>query len=106
MQPLYLARIEDLGQGDLVKVDCAAYHQVALLLTPDRLLRLGLSPRCLISTRASGPGLRSERTSRRVSQVAGRSRATRYAAMALILPGAWSLNISFSIISAVLPIVD
>jgi hypothetical protein len=24
MQPLYLARIEDLGQGDFVKVDCAA----------------------------------------------------------------------------------
>jgi hypothetical protein len=24
MTPLYLARIEDLGQGDLVKVDCAA----------------------------------------------------------------------------------
>jgi hypothetical protein len=23
MQPLYLARIEDLGHGDLVKVDCA-----------------------------------------------------------------------------------
>jgi hypothetical protein len=24
MQPLYLARIEDLGFGDLLKVDCAA----------------------------------------------------------------------------------
>jgi hypothetical protein len=24
MQPLYLARIEDLRHGDLVKVDCAA----------------------------------------------------------------------------------
>jgi hypothetical protein len=43
MQPLYLARIEDLGRGDLVKVDCAACHHVALL-TPEFLLRLGLSP--------------------------------------------------------------
>jgi ribosomal protein S27E len=43
MQPLYLARIEDLGQGDFVKVDCAACHNVALL-TPEFLLKLGLSP--------------------------------------------------------------
>jgi hypothetical protein len=44
MQPLYLVRIEDLGHGDLVKVDFAACHHVAVL-TPDFLLRLGLSPR-------------------------------------------------------------
>ena len=31
MLPLYAARIEDLGQGDFVKVDCAACHHVALL---------------------------------------------------------------------------
>jgi hypothetical protein len=43
MTPLYLARIEDLGRGDVVKVDCAACHHVALL-TPDFLQRLGLSP--------------------------------------------------------------
>ena len=43
MQPLYLAKIEDLGRGDLVQVDCAPCHHVALL-TPDILLRLGLSP--------------------------------------------------------------
>jgi hypothetical protein len=43
MRPLYLARIEDLGRGDFVKVDCAACHHVALL-TLDFLLRLGLSP--------------------------------------------------------------
>jgi hypothetical protein len=43
MQPLYLARIEDLGRGDLVLVNCTACHHVALL-TPDFLLRLGLSP--------------------------------------------------------------
>jgi hypothetical protein len=43
MMPLYLA-IEGLGRGDLVKVDCVACHHVALL-TPEFLLRLGLSPR-------------------------------------------------------------
>jgi hypothetical protein len=43
MLPLYLARIEDLGQSDFVKVDCAACHHVALL-TPAFLLKLGLSP--------------------------------------------------------------
>jgi len=40
---LYAARIEDLGQGDFVKVDCAACHHVAVL-APEVLLRLGLSP--------------------------------------------------------------
>jgi hypothetical protein len=44
MQPLYLARIEDLGPSDFVNVDCAACDHVSLL-TPDFLLRLGLSPR-------------------------------------------------------------
>ena len=43
MLPLYLARIEDLGLGDFVKVDCAACHHIALL-TPDFPLKLGLSP--------------------------------------------------------------
>jgi hypothetical protein len=42
MLPLYAARIEDLGQGDFVRIDCAACHHVALL-TPEALLRLGLS---------------------------------------------------------------
>jgi hypothetical protein len=36
--PIYTARIEDLGQGDFVKVDCAACHQVALL-APEAPLR-------------------------------------------------------------------
>jgi ribosomal protein S27E len=36
-------RIEDLGRGDFVKVDCAACRHVALL-TPEALLRVGLSP--------------------------------------------------------------
>jgi hypothetical protein len=31
MLPLYAARIEDLGLGDFLKVDCAACHHVALL---------------------------------------------------------------------------
>jgi hypothetical protein len=43
MLPLYVARIENLGQGEFVKVDCAACHHVALL-TPEALLRSGLSP--------------------------------------------------------------
>ena len=43
MLPLYLARIEDLGRADLVQVDCAACHHVAVL-PPDFLLRLGLNP--------------------------------------------------------------
>jgi hypothetical protein len=43
MLPLYAARIEDLGVGDLVKVDCAACHHVALL-APEFLLRLPLNP--------------------------------------------------------------
>jgi hypothetical protein len=36
MLPLYAARIEDLGQGDFVKVDCATCHHVALLATAER----------------------------------------------------------------------
>ena len=44
MLPLYLARIEDLGRGDFVKVDCAPCQHVALL-APKFLMGLGLSPR-------------------------------------------------------------
>jgi hypothetical protein len=43
MLPLYAARIEDLGPGDFVKVDCAACHHVAVF-APEFLLRLGLNP--------------------------------------------------------------
>jgi ribosomal protein S27E len=43
MLPLYAVRIEDLGRGDFVKVDCAVCHHVALL-TPEALEKLGLSP--------------------------------------------------------------
>ena len=42
MLPLYAARIEDLGQGDFVRIDCAACHHVAVL-TSEALLRAGLS---------------------------------------------------------------
>jgi hypothetical protein len=57
MVQLYAARIEDLGPGDFVKVDCAACGHTALLvreadrlalcakLAPAFLSRLGLSPR-------------------------------------------------------------
>src|ERR1700730_11712402 len=50
MQPLYLARIEDLGRGDLVQINCAACHHVALL-TRNSCYGSGsaLRPRCSIS---------------------------------------------------------
>ena len=47
MQPLRVARIEDLGRGDFVQIDCAACHHVALL-TLDFLLRLGLRPQAKV----------------------------------------------------------
>jgi hypothetical protein len=43
MVPLYIARIENLAQGDFVKVECAACQHVALL-GREALLRLGLNP--------------------------------------------------------------
>jgi hypothetical protein len=43
MLPLCAARIQDLGPGDFVKVDCAGCDHIALL-TPEALLRAGLSP--------------------------------------------------------------
>jgi hypothetical protein len=57
MVPLYAARIEDLGPGNFVKVDCAGCGHTALLvreadrlalrakLAPASLSRLGVSPR-------------------------------------------------------------
>jgi hypothetical protein len=44
MRPLYLARIEDLGRGGLVKIVSAVCLHVALL-TPGGLMKLGLSPK-------------------------------------------------------------
>jgi hypothetical protein len=43
MLPLYVARNEDLWQGDFVKVGCTAFHQVALL-APEFCCGSGLSP--------------------------------------------------------------
>jgi hypothetical protein len=68
MLPLYAARIEDLGPGDFVKVDCAACHHIALL-SPEALLRQGLSPAAKVldlkgRLRCRGCGGRGERSSR------------------------------------------
>ena len=43
MLPLYAVRIEDLGQGDFLKLDCTVCHHVALV-TPEALRGLGLPP--------------------------------------------------------------
>jgi hypothetical protein len=56
MLPLYAARIEDLGPGEFVKVDCATCHHLALL-TPDALLRVWLSPAAkVLDLRKKGAG--------------------------------------------------
>jgi hypothetical protein len=73
MLPLYAARIEDLGPGDFVKVDCAACHHVALL-PPEALLRVGLSPGAKgpRSQRAAAvSGLREEGSGGGFGEVAG-----------------------------------
>jgi ribosomal protein S27E len=62
MVPLYAARIEDLGPGDFLKVDCSACRHTALL-TPTFLNRIGLSPRRKVldlkdRVRCRGCGLR------------------------------------------------
>jgi hypothetical protein len=77
MQPLYLARIEDLGQGDFVKIHCAACHPVALL-TPAALLTLGLSPAAKVLDLAMRfvPRVRSARSGGRFDQVRASERLT------------------------------
>jgi hypothetical protein len=55
MLPLYATRIEDLGPGDFVKVDCAALPPRALL-TPEALLRQGSAPQPRFSTSKGGSG--------------------------------------------------
>ena len=64
MLPLYAARIEDLGLGDFVKVDCAACSHTALL-TPAFLARLasGRDRKCLTlkdRVRCRGCGVRGQ----------------------------------------------
>jgi hypothetical protein len=56
MLPLYAAEIKDLGLGDFVKVDCAACHHVALL-TPEALMKVGLSPAAKVPTSEHGCGV-------------------------------------------------
>jgi len=68
MLPLYAARIEDLGHGDLVKIDCAACHHVALL-TPKALLRGGLSPAAKVLELKDGSGARCARKERAVVSI-------------------------------------
>jgi hypothetical protein len=68
MMPLYAARIEGLGQGDFVKVDCVASYHVAVL-GPEFLLRLGLSPQAKVldlKERLQCSGMWSEGASRRI----------------------------------------
>jgi hypothetical protein len=56
----YLVRIGDLGRGDLVQVDRAACHHLALL-TPDFLPRLGLSRQAkVLDLKSQVPRMRSE----------------------------------------------
>jgi hypothetical protein len=58
MLPLYAARIEDLGSGDLVKVDCPACHHVALL-PPEGFQRLGVTAAAnLLDLKGAAPILR------------------------------------------------
>lgn len=51
---LYIPQIAALAWGDFVNVDCAARHHIALL-TPEPLLRVGLSPaaRCFAGNDAA-----------------------------------------------------
>jgi hypothetical protein len=75
MLPLYVVRIEDLGRGDFVKVDCPTCHHVALL-TPEALLRVGLSPAAKVldlkeQFRCRGCGAKG----RAVVSISGASRA-------------------------------
>jgi hypothetical protein len=79
MLPLYAARIEDLGPCDLVKVDCAACHHVALL-TPEALLRASLSPAAKVLDlkgrfRCRGCGRKGGRLSRSSGRTGRRDRA-------------------------------
>jgi hypothetical protein len=62
MLPLYSAWIEDLEPGEFVKVDCAACHHVALL-TPEALLRVGLSPAAKVLDPAARRGIGSSEVS-------------------------------------------
>jgi hypothetical protein len=64
MVPLYAARIEDLGPGDFVKVECAACGHDALITRGALLQGLRLQP-CWIWNRAAASATRAGRRSRR-----------------------------------------
>ena len=53
MVPLYLAKVEDLGAGDFVKIDCAACGHTALL-RPASLARLGFGARLKVLDLGAG----------------------------------------------------
>jgi hypothetical protein len=79
MLPLCAARIEDLGQGDFVKVDCAACLHVALL-APDFLLRLRAQPShqgARRQTAGPAPGMRKERAGGGFDQVGAGEQVSR-----------------------------
>jgi hypothetical protein len=75
MLPLYAARIEDLGQGGFVNVDCSGCEH-ATLLAPDFLLSLELDPPTKARSQRAGPvrALRKEGTTRDFDQVAAAKR--------------------------------
>jgi hypothetical protein len=85
MVPLYAARIENLGVGDFVKVDCAACPHPALL-TPAFLSRLGLDPHRKVldlQDRGAMPGLRYAGPGCCVDQMGQTSRVIRSARIVL-----------------------
>jgi hypothetical protein len=72
MEPLYAARIQDLGHGDFVKVECIACGHVELL-SPDTLRIKGLPTAAIHSgarfgTAAPLPRMRREGKGGRVDQ--------------------------------------
>jgi hypothetical protein len=70
MQPLYVARIEDLARGDCREGRLRRLPSRRALRTPDFLLRLGLSPSAkVLDLKARVPRMRTARTSRCVGQV-------------------------------------
>jgi hypothetical protein len=78
MPPLYLARVEDLGRGDLVQVDCAACHHVSAadtgLLAAVRARPQREGPRPKVA--GPLPRVRSEGAGRRFGQVGASGRVS------------------------------
>jgi hypothetical protein len=78
MIPLYAARIEDLGPGDFVKVDCAACRHMAVLVREaDRLALRAKLARTFLSRLGLSPGHKAldlqERVRRRGCGARGRA---------------------------------